>query len=453
MGTERTPAMSPPQAVVGSAPAAEPRLRRQLLGSLLVQGTGAAAVLLATLWVGYQHGPAVQGRFNAVKSLVDWLAAVAMLGLPQAVFFYLRKQAMPHRRAAGWCLLVAVLGLAVGVAVAGAGAGVTGLGLPAALVLSGIWLGVAVAAASLHGVLRTMVLARGTVRQFNVVTAMPQWGLLAAALVVSVAAPAAGLASGAIWAVVLGGVYVASAVWAGVVWRRLQQQRPESVLASPQDGRAAASAGHASAATVLRYGVAAWLTAVCATGALVITQRGLSSSQGDAALGLFMMAYAVAQVVLTPVNYAVPVLFRRWVDADPGRWHAGRLALWCIGGIGLPSLAVAAWLPQWPMAMLGDYAALSGWLGPMLVAVAFECAQRLLAVEANAAGRPGWPLAGEVLRCALLATGAWWLPAVPVADAGVRWGGLWLAGAVTSAAVLLLGRARHARHVRHRLVP
>ena len=66
-------------------------LRRQLLASFLLQGAGAAAILLATLWLGLRRGPQVQGSFSHVKSEIEFVVAFAMFGLPQALFYYVKS--------------------------------------------------------------------------------------------------------------------------------------------------------------------------------------------------------------------------------------------------------------------------------------------------------------------------------------------------------------------------
>jgi hypothetical protein len=64
--------------------------KRELLVSFGLQGVGAGAILLATLWLGVQRGPEVQGVFSHIKAEVEFIGAFAMLGLPQALFFYAR---------------------------------------------------------------------------------------------------------------------------------------------------------------------------------------------------------------------------------------------------------------------------------------------------------------------------------------------------------------------------
>ena len=88
-------------------------LKRQLLVSFGLQGAGAAAVLLATLLLGAQLGPEVQGGFSRIKAEIEFVAAFAMFGLPQALFFYAKSGAMSGRTALRWALACALLALPV----------------------------------------------------------------------------------------------------------------------------------------------------------------------------------------------------------------------------------------------------------------------------------------------------------------------------------------------------
>ncbi|MDP3610585.1 MAG: hypothetical protein Q8R98_01905, partial [Rubrivivax sp.] len=65
-------------------------LRKQLLLAFGVQGAGAASVLLATVWLGAVQGPEQQGVFNRTKAEIEFVAALTLLGLPQALFFFVQ---------------------------------------------------------------------------------------------------------------------------------------------------------------------------------------------------------------------------------------------------------------------------------------------------------------------------------------------------------------------------
>ena len=88
-------------------------LRRELFRTMFVQGSGAAALLLAVLCIGATLGPEAQGHFNRTKAEVEFVAALAMLGLPQALFYFVRQTRLPLPRAMGIGATVAAAGACV----------------------------------------------------------------------------------------------------------------------------------------------------------------------------------------------------------------------------------------------------------------------------------------------------------------------------------------------------
>ena len=150
-------------------------LRRQLLMSFGVQGAGAASVLLATVWLGAAVGPEQQGAFNRTKAEIEFVAALALLGLPQAVFYYLQSGALSMQRALRCAAASVVLALAAGAAYAL---------VQRESAAAAVWMALAVAACVCHGQLRAMILVGERTAWFNAVTALPQVLLLAAVAVV-----------------------------------------------------------------------------------------------------------------------------------------------------------------------------------------------------------------------------------------------------------------------------
>ena len=378
-------------------------LKRQLLVSFGLQGAGAAAVLLATLLLGAGLGPEVQGGFNRVKAEVEFVAAFAMFGLPQALFFHVKSGAMSGRSALRCALACALFALPVTALYAAwrHGAGV-------ALLLMAL----AVAAAVAHGQLRALLLVREPIAWFNVLTALPQVLVLVGVLHV--------LARGAVdatqWLVLFA---IAYAVAASVSWWRLRAA-PEVPLASQMGWRAL---GH--------YGLAAWLTAALATAAILLVQRWVEAAQGGAVLGRFTMAMTLVQVPLTPISYAAPLLLRRWME-QPGGAAARRG-----GAIVFGVLLVAAalmWLASgaWPDLGLGPaYAGTTRALAVLLAGGAAEAASRVLTVQASASGQPWIAVRAEAARWAVLAIGWWALDRPTLVPVCAVWAvGAWAAALV-----------------------
>ena len=352
-------------------------LKRQLLVSFGLQGAGAAAVLLATLLLAARLGPEVQGGFSRVKAEVEFVAAFAMFGLPQALFFYVKAGAMSGRSALRWALGCALVALPIGALYAAwhheAG---WALSLMAA----------AVAAAVAHGQLRALLLVRERVAWFNVLTALPQVLVLVGVLHVLVR----GTVDAMHWLALFA---IAYSVAASISWWRLRAA-PDAPAATGVGRRAL---GH--------YGLAAWLTAALATAAVLLVQRWVEAAQGRAALGQFTMAMTLVQVPLTPISYAAPLLLRRWMER-PGAAASRRVAMLVFGVLLVAAGLVWIASSAWPDLGLGPaYAGVTSALALLLAGGAAEAASRVLTVQASASGRPWIGVRAEAARWAVLAIG------------------------------------------------
>lgn len=358
-------------------------LRRQLLATFGLQGAGAASVLLATVWLGASLGPEVQGTFSRTKSEIEFVAAFAMFGLPQALFFYVKSGRLSERAALRWAFASALLALPIG-------------GVYALLqhvdagVLTILLLAVAVGAGVVHGQLRGLLLVRARTVWFNGVTALPQMLVLAGvAAVIAWGVTARPLEP--VWYLLFGLAYGAAAL---VAWHWLSAVAPTPV------GRVAGwrDLGH--------YGLAAWLTAALSTAAILAAQRWVEGHQGGAALGQFTLAMTLVQVPLTPISYAAPLLLRRWMErpgAQAARRWAGVLFVLLLGA----ALLVWTVAPLWPDLGLGaKYVGATRALALLLAGGAAEAASRVLTVQASASGLPWIAVRAEATRWTVLGIGA-----------------------------------------------
>lgn len=362
-------------------------LRRQLFRSFLLQGAGSASILLATLLLGVYLGPEVQGGFSRTKAEVEFVAALAMFGLPQSLFFHVKSGRLSETSALRWTAATGLIAVLIGAAL-----GLERVGQGGA-VLAGV-LGLAVGACVVHGQLRVLLLVRERTEWFNVITALPQLLVLA-----GVAMVVAGLLRDppppTVWWFIYAAAFAGAALLA---WRRLR--------ASIGHGQDSAVTEPAS---VLRYGLAAWLAAAMPTAAILFAQRWVEADEGAAALGQFTLALTLVQVPLTPVAYATPLLFRRWMER-PGarasrRWAARLFVMLLLVAALVGSLAMF-----WPDLGLGDaYAGTTRALGVLLVAGAAEAASRIMAAQATASGRPWIGVWAEAARWAMILI-AWLLP-------------------------------------------
>lgn len=388
-------------------------LRRQLGVSLLVQGAGAASVLLATLWLGASLGPEQQGAFSRTKAEIEFVAAFAMFGLPQALFYFVKSARLGEGSALRWAAGSALLALMIGAVYAAIQRPLGGVLLSLAL---------AVAACAFQGQLRALLLVHQRTEWFNAVTALPQVLVLIGVLVLTLLSAV----SETRWPWLFALAYGLACAFA--LWR---------LNGAPQQAMRVSLAGVAGWRELGRYGLASWLTAALSTAAILLMQRWVETLQGAAGLGQFTMAMALVQVPLTPVSYAAPLLLRRWME-QPGasasrHWAAVLFAT-------LLAAAVLMWLaaPMWPHLGLGaTYGDLTRTVAVLLVGGAAEVASRLLAANAGASGTPWIAVRAEATRWLVL--GAGWLLPLPPGLLGLC--ALWAMAALAAAAVFAL----HAR--------
>lgn len=390
-------------------------LKRQLLVSFGVQGAGAAAVLLSALLLGARLGPEVQGSFSRVKAELEFVAAFAMLGLPQALFFHVKSGGMTLGTALRWAFACALLAWPIGALYAATRDARDG-GLEIAL------LGAAVALMVGHGQLRALLLVREPTAWFNAMTALPQMLVLAGVLHVLWHGDAT--AQG--W---LGVFALAFGIAAALSWWRLARS-----------GDAAAATGRVGWRELGHYGAAAWLTAALSTAAVLAVQRWIEGTQGAVVLGRFTLAMTLVQVPLTPISYAAPLLLRRWMER-PGAQASRRAA-----GVVFIALAVASALVGALAAVVPDlglgpaYAGTTAALAVLLAGGAAEAASRVLTVQASAQGLPWIAVRAECARWIVLLVG-WWAIAIPSLLAACA---LW-AAAAWAAALVFAWQARAVR--------
>ncbi len=380
-------------------------LRRQLRVSLLVQGAGSASLLLATLWLAAKMGPEQQGAFSHTKAEIEFIAALAMFGLPQALFYFVKSSRLGGGTALRWAAGSALLALPIAWVYGLAQHPQFGLWPVAALALA-VGLGV------YQGQLRALLLVGQRTEWFNVVTALPQLVLLAGVLLLV----ATGSVSESRWSWLFALAFGSAAVFG--LWRL---QGFASAPARTEVGWR--ELGH--------YGLAAWLAAALYTAAVLLVQRWVEHASGAAVLGVFTMALTLVQVPLTPVSYAAPLLLRRWMER-PGAQASRRWALMLFGA--LLGIAALVWFaaPLWPrLGLSAGYEGLARALAVLLVGGAAEAASRVLGVNANASGTPWVAVRAEVARWVVLG-GGWWFASpsglLPMCA-------LWSASALAAAAV------------------
>lgn len=331
-------------------------------------------MLLTLLLLANELGPVPQGQFSKVKAEVEFIAALVMLGFPQSLFFFMQSGRMTLASSRRWCAWV---GCAAGV-----GGVLFGSGRATESAFVVVAMAAATAAFAWHGTLRGVVLATAGTRTFNITTTFPQVFLLAFAI-------------GAVWAGAL-------STFASAVAFALAFTAGSLLGLKPSTTRPEASAHSPRLREVVMFGLTAGVAALgvpCTTFVLV---HAVDRALGASALGVFALSLTIAQGVLVPLNYVVPLLFKRWME------YPGESRPHLIGGSAALALAALAGAS----ALLAFVDVAEGWVGPygamksllpiLLLASSVDAYQRTLAVDANARGVPSAPALAELTRIATL---------------------------------------------------
>lgn len=378
--------------------------------TLVLQGVGATAMFGAVVLIGSRLGPEAQGLFSRTKSEVEFIAALSLFGMPQAAFFFLSSRRLSRTAA------LRLGGLLTAVCVAASCAYLVGTRSVSALYL--ILFAGASASIVAHSILRVVVLALSTTRVFNLVTALPQVMVL---LLVLAVIRGGSLAPWMVTAVLL----VAFCAGSAFAW---------TAFGAPVVTPGKPSPNSASLKELFGFGAATWVVATLSTATAVFWLRHTEAVAGLTAVGIFSMGLALVQMVLTPFNYAAPLLFKRWM-ASPGSFSAIRSALLA----GLVVFVVVAMALQiqglFPLPKsLAAYGGLREMKWPFAFSAVAEVIMRIAGVAANAAGTPWAPALSELVRIAVLGIAV----VLGAAANPVSLATMWAFAAVLAAVALLM---------------
>lgn len=323
--------------------------------------------------MGIALGPGQQGQFNQLKSLIDLGIALAAMGMPQALYIYVQSGRISLDQAWKISLVVGGLGLGTGVLVMlwSMGASPTLLAIVGATVVAGC----------LHAQWRALVLLSPQTMLFNLVTVTPQLLLLPLAAWVVIYGRISLVAMSS--AMLL--VWVTAAVSAGLVVARLHTKTPTKIITPLRN--------------IFTHGLSTGLTAVLAILATVLLQKAAQQSTGNAGLGLISMALLLAQIPLTPLNYALPLLLKNRLAQTRTPSHQRKAVHIAI--LSIVMLSGAVWLLgnfRSDMWLGSAYSGLYILLAILLIASATEIALRFGGIEAQASLKP-WKIAvAEAMR-------------------------------------------------------
>lgn len=357
-----------------------------------IQAAGSLATLASVLLVARQRGAEIQGSFGLVKAEIDLLVAVLLIGMPQAIFYFLNRGSLNWQEIRRLTAMHALIG---GIAAVIIVAYRHGLGMTDILQTGVIAVGLAVAGLVAYGNLRGALLETRSSLVFSLITALPGACLLVA---VSVALPAGGMSSRSTASIasVLAISYCIACLFtillARPAWSGLSEVR------------------HSPGVLALgRYGVATWVPAVAQNLSPVIALTWIDRQIGDpVGVGVFSVAVMSLNLVLTPLAMLVPLLFKRWVDMDePGRKRdLGRvlrpMAVLCLGFV----LVVVLFERPVVQEVFGsDYVSRGGIFALLALGIWPQTATRLFGVLFSAAGRPWLSVVGELTRVTALVIG------------------------------------------------
>lgn len=361
------------------------KARHELVLAVLLQGGGGLVTLIAALWIGRALGPEQQGQFNLVKSTVEFGAALAALGMPQALYVHAQARRLDPADATRIGARVALLGLPVGALLA-----------LAALEVDNVWATLALAAcvalACLQSQWRALTLLGSRSWRFNVVTVAPQLLLLPLAAIVVVQG---GVGVGPL-AALLAVIWFASSVHAAWELRRVR-------ASGPHDATQGAAPLHA----LLCHGAATWVTASLATVSVLVLQRSAEFIGGGTCLGLVSLALLLAQVPLTPLGYTIPLLLKWRLAGNRTDLRISSymsVAVWPMILFAIVVFVIGRWKTD--LWMGEGYAGLHAVVACLLLAGGPDAAMRLMAVDAQAERRAVRTAYAECARGIVVVSGA-----------------------------------------------
>lgn len=263
------------------------RFRNQLFWTFAIQGGGAGAFFLAVIALGSIAGPEVQGTFNRLKSEIEFVASLALFGMPPAVLYFSSGRKLGVRRALWISFGSAMLAAAVA-------ALYVLVSRPASISYLALFV-VACSAYVAHSILRVVVLSTKNSVLFNIITALPQCLILL--LIVGI------LTGSFITIDAIIAVYIVSFLTAGIV--------AYAIIVSSKHP---SSKKEAKLSEMFVYGAATAVGTTLNAAANLLWIRYIEGGLGLAAVGIFTMGLTFVQAAVAPINYAAPLLLKRWVE-------------------------------------------------------------------------------------------------------------------------------------------
>lgn len=364
----------------------------EMLTTIAIQGVGSVAMFATIAVVARTLGPPGQGAFSIAKAEVDFLAAVALMGMPQALFYFLRS----GRKSIASCVtlviahaLIAIPVISLWIAFSPNAQDSSGRGIASLSILTAT-----VAFSVAYGDLRALMLATHSSMWFSVISAAPNIILLSIVGVSIAIVP--GESIGAVVGVPLFfatyglALAIAAVGFMGRVGGLSTSVR--ELLASFRE--------------LVPFGILTWIPAVLQTALVLFVLRWVGSVEsGPDAAGAFATALTLSVIATTPLSLAIPLLFKWWMPLDDRsrRREVWATILWAT------AIVAAMWFVvwQWEMEIVRtafgpDFVKYTGLYSVLFLATAPQVALKVFGVFCNASGRPVIAAIVEGVRAVLI---------------------------------------------------
>jgi len=370
------------------------RFRDQMFWSFIIQGGGALSLLLAISILARYLGPVPQGIFSASKVEIEFIGSMVMLGLPQSIFYYIHSSKISIFRAKK---LAGFFGFS---------AGVIALIYSNYLIRWSFLDSMLFASATLSFVwftcLRSVILSISTSKTFNFITALPQFLVL----VYAIYAVKVGFVDNFNSSLCLVLCYATAVIvslriifiFTSDKSKILNLYREEPFL------------------NIIHFGVASGIVAICSNASILISIHGVRNSLGSSNLGIFLFGCSLTQGLLIPINYAVPLLLKRWMNK-----FDARMILW-VGTIAffmIFMISMLLYLLQHFLTLdkfLRSYSPMLDFLWILVLVASIDAFEKIISVATNAKGAPWFLASSEIVRLVIVGLGVFYLPIKQTSD-------------------------------------
>lgn len=370
------------------------RFRDQIFWTLIVQGGGALSLLLAISILARYLGPVQQGIFSASKVEIEFIGSLAMLGLPQSIFYYINSSKISIFRAKE---LAGFFGIF---------AGVVALIYSNSVIRWSFLDSILFALATLSFVwfmcLRSVILSISTSKTFNFITALPQFLVLAYALY----AVKVGYVDNFNSSLCLALCYATAVILCLRIIFILNSDKSKIINLYREE----------PFLNVIHFGVASGIVAICSNASILLSIHGVRNSLGSSSLGIFLFGCSLTQGLLVPINYALPLLLKRWMnkfDTQIVLW-VGMIVFFLIF-----TISMLLCLFQHFFALdkfLRSYSPMLDFLWILVLVASIDAFEKIISVATNAKGAPWLLASSEIFRLAIVGLGVFYLPIKQTSD-------------------------------------